>query len=79
MLLKAGADPNICGNDEIGITPLSVAASTKDDHLEVVRLLVEGGADVNAKDKKGMTPLDWATREGNEAVREFLLNHGAKE
>lgn len=79
MLLKAGADADIRGNDEIGITPLSVAASTKGDHLEVVRILVEGGADLNAKDKRGLTPLDWATREGNEAVREFLLNHGATE
>jgi len=31
-------------------------------HKEVVELLIEKRADVNAKDKDGMTPLMWASR-----------------
>ena len=39
-------------------TPLHSA--TANDHKEIVELLIAEGADVNAKDNKGRTPLDWA-------------------
>ena len=41
-----------------------------------IRLLAEG-ADVNAKDGFGMTPLHWAARWGYKAVAELLLDKGA--
>jgi len=42
----------------IGVTPLHRAASKV--HKEMAELLIAKGADVNAKDKNGRTPLDWA-------------------
>lgn len=73
ILIKAGMNMNACNND--GRTPLHLAASgffvtrfgfqTKD----VMTLLVENGADLYHRDKKGETPLDYARRLGiDEAV-----------
>jgi len=38
----------------------------------MVRLLVDGGADINAKDNIGATALRWATWRGYEAVVRLL-------
>jgi len=54
---------------EQGITLLHRAAL---GDVEFVKVLVEKGMDVNAKDKDGMTPLDWATENGNVDVIEYL-------
>ena len=45
--------------------------------LALVRLLTEGGADVNAKDTRGLTPLHWATERCQKAIAELLLAAGA--
>jgi ankyrin repeat protein len=37
------------------------------------------GADVNAKDKAGKTPLMWAAGPGQQAVVDWLKQHGAVE
>jgi len=52
-LLAAGANPNQL--DEAGDTALHVAALQ--GHLDVVNALLEGGADANAKDARGWTPI----------------------
>jgi hypothetical protein len=43
----------------------------------VVRLLLEKGADVEAKDKDGWTALRWAARHGHDGVMRLLLEKGA--
>ena len=40
--------------------------------------LLEAGADPNAKDLSGNTPLHYASSDGYTAVVEMLLNAGAK-
>ena len=35
-------------------------------------------AEVNAKDKKGMTPLHWAEQEGHKGMTELLLAYRAE-
>jgi ankyrin repeat protein len=42
----------------------------------VVRLLVDRGADVKAKDNRGSTVLHSAAEEGNEAVVRLLVDLG---
>ncbi|KAJ7793108.1 hypothetical protein B0H13DRAFT_1675618 [Mycena leptocephala] len=46
MLLAAGADPNIEGTVEYGMAPQAVSYA---GYQEIVRLLVENGAEVNAR------------------------------
>ncbi|UKZ49434.1 hypothetical protein TrVGV298_003681 [Trichoderma virens] len=47
-------------------------------HRGVVKLLLEKGANVNAQDGGGWTPLSWAADGGHEAVVKLLLKKGAK-
>lgn len=46
-------------------------------HTEVVRLLVEAGADVNLADGGGVTPLEHARQRGCTRVAEVLQSAGA--
>ena len=46
------------------------------DYLEIAKLLVQAGADVNAH-KNGRTALHWAAEKGDTAMADFLLSHGA--
>jgi ankyrin repeat protein len=47
-------------------------------HVEVVKLMLEKGADVEAKDTKyGQTPLLWAAASGHKAVVTLLLDNSA--
>jgi ankyrin repeat protein len=45
--------------------------------LDVVKLLLERGADPNVKDDDGKTPLHYAAWKGHHKVVELLLEHGA--
>ena len=46
--------------------------------LEVVELLIADGADVNAKDVNGYTPLDWAIFNKDTETADLLRKHGGK-
>ena len=46
-------------------------------HLEIVRLLLDHGADINLQDDQGFTPLSWAAYNGQEEVCLLLLERGA--
>lgn len=48
-------------------------------HTEVVRLLVEAGADVNLADGNGVSPLAHARQQGYTAIAEILYQAGAQE
>jgi ankyrin repeat protein len=60
---------------EGGYTPLVAAASAND--LEMVRLFVEKGVDVNAESRRGDTALHFAAGAGNLAMVKLLLTKGA--
>jgi ankyrin repeat protein len=46
-------------------------------HTAVAKYLLENGAEVDAQDRWGLTPLAWAAAWGREAEVELLLAHGA--
>ena len=87
VLVANGADPQIPTNE--GTTPLMIAAGVgldedrveKDDYrraLEIVKILVGVGADVNAIGENGWTALHGAAYGGDDGVIQFLVEHGAK-
>ena len=45
-------------------------------HVEVVRLLVDHGADLTIQDKQGIVPLHVASQGGRVEVTHFLTGHG---
>jgi len=61
-----------CGNPDGAL--IQAAA---DGNIEAVKQAIAAGADVNAKDKHGNTPLDLAAREGHKEVAELLIANGA--
>ena len=46
--------------------------------FEMVELLIDSGADINAKDKDNKTALSYALKEGNTEIAELLKANGAK-
>jgi uncharacterized protein len=74
VLLDAGADPNIAPPGED--TPLHAAVNSTID-ANVVKLLLEKGAQVDAKGSAGMTPLAWAANYSDLRKVALLLEYGA--
>ena len=46
-------------------------------HVDILQLLLNHGASVNAVDSFGYTPLHAAARQGHVDILQLLLNHGA--
>mmetsp|Transcript_6714 Transcript_6714/g.8776 ORF Transcript_6714/g.8776 Transcript_6714/m.8776 type:complete len:582 (-) Transcript_6714:1574-3319(-) len=79
LLLQYGADPNSVSLNEL-LTPLHIAAVLCNE--DVVRVLIEAGANVNAADRDGDTPLHNAagkTENGQDRIPiiKNLLSAGA--
>ncbi|MDB4712941.1 ankyrin repeat domain-containing protein [bacterium] len=68
--LASGEDVN--GKDKNGLTPLHIAQSK-----EMVELLISNGADINAKNIFGGSPLDSAARGSKKEIVELLISKGA--
>lgn len=62
---------------EAGI-PVDTLFHFFEGHLEVVALLINHGAEVTCKDKKGYTPLHAAASNGQINVVKHLLNLGVE-
>lgn len=74
-LIAAKAHVNMV-DEEDSLTPLIVAAGR--GYLDIVRVLLSAGVQVNACDKFGSTALIWASRKGYLEIVEELLNAGAE-
>jgi ankyrin repeat protein len=72
ILIAAGASVNTKG--AAGRTALHSAGT----QVGIMHLLIEKGADVNARDEEGVAPLDNAVWEGSLDAVAILLAHGAR-
>ena len=72
LFIEAGVDVNA---QSIGNTPLAFAAER--NNLEITKLLIENGADVNKKNDLGSAPLHYATRYNNLEMVKLLVKNGA--
>jgi ankyrin repeat protein len=86
LLLSHGADPKVISSD--GETMVEAAAGlgfiqgyskgrSPEERLEVVKLFVEQGADVNQADDYGITPLMVAGNMGDTPIIQYLVDKGA--
>jgi ankyrin repeat protein len=73
MLMQRGADVHVICRPE-GWTALHIAC--REGHRLVVRLLLDKGWEVNARDADGATPLQLAKGAGHAAIVEILRNAG---
>jgi ankyrin repeat protein/mono/diheme cytochrome c family protein len=73
--LEHGADANAA--DPISRTVLMRAAISETVAPEVMQRLIDRGADVQVKDREGLTALDYARRVGREPVIHVLTKAGA--
>ena len=72
--LADGVDVN-AKDDEYGATSLHITAEY--GYKEIVKLLIDAGADVHEKDKNGSTPLHDAALNGQKEIAELLIDKGA--
>jgi ankyrin repeat protein len=77
-IVKVLLDAKVNVNQQAtNLPPLIIALRRQGQDKEIVKLLLEAGANVNTQDEIGQTPLHYATREGRKDIVELLLNAGA--
>lgn len=86
LLLAHGANPHVQSSDKETSLMAACGAGfingynkqrTPAERLEVVKLLIELGEDVNAADSYGITPLMVAANLGDVAIVQYLVDKGA--
>jgi ankyrin repeat protein len=75
LLIERGARVNQASHNPQKVMPLHSAAAGQ--HLEVAKLLLEAGAEVDAVQEGGFTPLMSAAQNGQVEMMSLLLDHGA--
>ncbi len=75
LLLELGAAPSAVAANPSRVQPLHSAAASR--NREIIALLIEHGADVDARQHGGWTALHSAAMHGDAAIARLLLEHGA--
>lgn len=77
LLLDRGADVGAVSRNDMEVQALHSAVAAKS--REVVAALLTAGADANAKQQGGFTPLMGAEQNEDEEMVRLLMDHGAEE
>jgi ankyrin repeat protein len=79
VLLERGAEVNSASRNNMRVMPLhsACAAREADIRYEIAKLLLEHGADPNARQEGDFTPLMEADQNNDARLRELLVEHGA--
>jgi ankyrin repeat protein len=78
LLLDHGADVHQrARNEQIQVLPIHSAAANNGS-VEIVRMLLDAGADVNVTQPGGFRAIDAARQEQNEQLERLLLERGAE-
>lgn len=75
-LVLKGADVNMPSKNGFNVYPIHSAAAG--NYTDILRLLIESGAQVNVKQQAGSTPLHAAAQYGNLDMLIILLESGAE-
>jgi ankyrin repeat protein len=74
-LIEKGANVNAIANNATGFTALTGAVAN--NHVEIAKILVKRGSNVNHRYEGGVSPLMEACLNGNLELVNFLLENGA--
>jgi uncharacterized protein len=74
-LIERGADVNAAAKNPQRVAPIHAAATVGD--RDMVRLLLERGADANARQQAGFAALHTAALHGDIEMAKILVEHGA--
>src|SRR6266545_2964816 len=79
LLVERGAEVNSASRNQMKVMPLHSAAAAQDPdtRYKLAKLLLESGADPNARQQDEFTPLMAAEQHGDERLKELLVQHGA--
>lgn len=75
-LIEQGADVNAPAENAMGVAPVHAAAAACD--RETMRMLLDRGADANARQQLDYTALHGAASRGDIEMAKLLLAHGAQ-
>ncbi|MBW7885751.1 MAG: ankyrin repeat domain-containing protein [Caldilineaceae bacterium] len=76
FLLERGADVLAVAANTMQIQPIHAAVAGR--HASIVQLLIEHGADVNARQQRGYTPFMAARQNGDVEIEAMLVAAGAR-
>lgn len=74
-LINEGADVNIASNNDFKVAPIHSAVAAKS--LQITQLLLDKGANPNARQQSGVTPLHSAAHNNSIEIVKILLKAGA--
>lgn len=75
FLVLKGASVNVPSKNGFHVYPIHSAVAA--NQTDIVRTLIDGGAQVNVKQQSGVTPLHSAAQNGNLEILILLLENGA--
>jgi ankyrin repeat protein len=79
LLVERGAEVNSASRNQMQVMPLHSAAAAQDADVRyaIAKLLLDAGADPNARQQDDFTPLMAADQHGDTRLRDLLVEHGA--